>query len=352
MQLGGWLVYSVGVAVTSVPLRHEHDYIAYRSMSVASGFLGSFLMYPLCRSLLKKRLGLLVSLAWCTPACLLLGLLGSAASVWSESRFAEHRMTFHLSSALPGTPGSSFVFLAWGAIYFGFKHHQALERHRLQLVEAESLARDAQLRALRYQLQPHFLFNTLNAISTLVLDDRKRDATRMIARLADLLRNTIEAPDTHMVSLEDELLLVEQYLAIEQVRFGERLRTTFDNAPATLEAMVPRMLLQPLVENAIRHGIAPLLEGGSILIASRVEASMLCLRVVNDGPESDSAKSHEIRRDGVGLANTRARLQQLYGSEQLLETRYHQTGEFEVFIAIPLEYSSPTTSLRDGVLNA
>ena len=352
LQLGGWLVYSIAVAVTSVPVRNQHDFIAYRIMYVASGFLGSFVIYWVCHSLLKRGLGLLASLAWCTPVCLVIGLLCSVASVWTEEQVAVPKRAFHLSLALPGTTGSSFVFLAWAAIYFGIKHYQALEQHRFELVQAVSLARDAQLRALRYQLQPHFLFNTLNAISMLVLDDRKHDATRMIARLADLLRNTIDAPDTHLVSLGEELLLVEQYLTIEQVRFGERLRTKIDIAHETLQAIVPRLLLQPLVENAIRHGIAPLLEGGTLTIASNIEADRLCVRVGNDVEESESDSLNKKGRKGVGLANTRARLQQLYGSNQQLETHRLKTGVFEVSIAIPLEYSSSIAQPQDGAEHA
>ena len=220
-------------------------------------------------------------------------------------------------------------------MYVGIKHYQALEQKQLQLAQSEALANSAELRALRYQLQPHFLFNTLNTISTLVLDDRKQDARKMIARLAELLRNTIEAPDTHLVILREELYLVGQYLAIEQVRLGDRLRVKFDHAPQAPEVNVPRLLLQPLVENAIRHGIAPRPEGGQILIESSVDHEMLTLRVLNDCPEPANPYATGNKRTGVGIANTKSRLKALYQENQRLEVA-RQPGKFEVTVSIPI----------------
>jgi two-component system sensor histidine kinase AlgZ len=222
-------------------------------------------------------------------------------------------------------------------MYFGIKHYQALEQKQLQLARSEALANDAQLRALRYQLQPHFLFNTLNTVSTLVLDDRKQDARKMISRLAELLRNTIEAPDTHLVILREELFLIGQYLAIEQVRFGDRLRVTFDHAQEATEVNVPRLLLQPLVENAIRHGIAPRPEGGEILISSSVDHDTLTVRVLNDCPDPASLDATGNRRTGIGIANTKSRLENLYGKNQHLEIA-RQPGKFEVTISVPVHH--------------
>lgn len=351
LQMSGWLVYSVAVVVTSAPLRHERDYIAFRSTYVLSGFFGSFLVYAVCHSVWRRRsFNLLASMTWCTPTCLVLGFLCSAASVWAEARFGGLGRTFSWSVALGGTTGNSFLFLAWCAIYFGVKHYQVLEQKQLQLAQSEALARDAQLQALRYQLQPHFLFNTLNAISTLILDGRTQDARKMIARLADLLRNTIEAPDTHLVALSEELLLIDQYLAIEQVRLGDRLTIRRDYASHSFNASVPRLLLQPLVENAIHHGIAPRTGGGEVLISSSVERDMLTLRVINDCPDSGKFASNGTIQSGVGIANTRLRLEKLYGKNQRLDATEPQPGRFEVILSIPIvHYSTPAES-RDEVV--
>lgn len=348
LQLSGWLVYSLAVVVTSVPLRHERDYVAFRTAYVISAFLGSFLIHAVCRGVWKRKLDLLVSVAGCTPACLVLGFMCSAASVWAETRFGGLGRSFSWSIALGGTTGNSFLFFAWCTIYFGVKHYQALEENELQLAQSEALARDAQLQALRYQLQPHFLFNTLNAVSTLILDERTQDARKMIARLADLLRSTIEAPDTHLVSLSEELLLVDQYLAIEQVRLGDRLRIRREHAPQTSNASVPRLLLQPLVENTIHHGIAPRTEGGEILISSSVHHDMLIVRVLNDCPDSRHVTSNKDKRIGVGIANTRLRLEKLYGKKQHLAVTNPQHGKFEVILSIPMTHHS--ASGEDGAV--
>lgn len=346
IQLASWTAYGLAVVVTSVPMRHERDYIAFRTAYVLSGFLGSFLVYAVCHRAWKRGLKLIASAAWCVPTCLGLGFLCSAAALWSEVRFGGVARPFSWTVALAGTTGNSFLFMAWAAMYFGIKHYQALQQKQLQLAQAEVLAHDAELRALRYQLQPHFLFNTLNTISMLVLDDRKKDARRMITRLAELLRNTIDAPDTHLVILREELFLIEQYLAIEQVRFGDRLRVRYDHAPEASEVNVPRLLLQPLVENAVRHGIAPRTEGGEILIASRVDHDMLTVRVLNDCPDAFNPNPMRTERVGVGLANTSSRLKTLYGKNQHLEIS-KTPGKFEVTISIPLLHSIQAPYIRE-----
>jgi two-component sensor histidine kinase len=338
IQLGGWSAYTLAVVVTSVPLRHERDYVAFRTAFVMSGFLGSFILYAVCRRVWAKRRGLIASLAWCAPACFLLGFLGAMAAVWAEAEFGGLNRSFSWAVALGGTTGNSFLFLAWAALYFGIKQYQALEYKQLQLARSEASANEAQLRALRYQLQPHFLFNTLNTVSALILDNRGSDARKMVARLGDLLRSVIEAPDTHVVALADELQVVEQYLAIEKMRFGERLKVSIDHAPQTSEARIPRMLLQTLVENAVRHGIAPLPEGGEIFIKSRHDATMLALRIANDCP-GDNANATSVARNGVGIANTKSRLRTLYGENQHLEILRRHGGTFEIDIAIPFTTS-------------
>ena len=335
IQLGSWAAYGLAVVVTSVPLRHERDYIAFRTAYVVTGFLGSFLIYAVCHNVWKRSFRLIASVVWCLPTCLLLGFLCSAAAVWSEARFGGVERPFSWSVALAGTTGNSFLFLAWTAMYFGIKHYQALEQKQLQLAQSEALTHDAQLRALRYQLQPHFLFNTLNTVSTLVLDDRKQDARKMISRLAELLRNTIEAPDTHLVMLREELFLIEQYLAIEQVRFGDRLRVRFDHRLEAHEVNVPRLLLQPLVENAIRHGVAPRPEGGEILISSSVDHDTLTIRVLNDCPDPANLDVTANGGTRVGIANTKARLKTLYGENHRLEIA-RPPGKFEVTISVPV----------------
>ena len=167
----------------------------------------------------------------------------------------------------------------------------------------------AQLGALRAQIQPHFLFNTLNAITALVRDQETRSALATLARLSDLLRSALAANTAHEVSLADELGFIEQYLGIMEVRYSDRLHVTWQVPPDLRSARVPTFVLQPLVENAIRHGIAKRTEAGRIEIAARRAGDQLVLTVTDDGPGPNG-----VANGGVGLANTRERLRRLYGN--------------------------------------
>jgi two-component system LytT family sensor kinase len=177
----------------------------------------------------------------------------------------------------------------------------------------------AQLDALRMQLQPHFLFNTLNSISALVEED-VRAGQRMISRLADFLRATLTSAGHEEVPLRDELKLLDAYVGIELIRFGESLRVQYDVAPDAADALVPNMILQPLVENAIRHGIQPSLAGGTITIRAFRQDDCLVVEVADDGVGLDSW-GPPARGPGVGLANTDERLRRCYDGAALLEVR-------------------------------
>ena len=205
------------------------------------------------------------------------------------------------------------------------------EQQRAALLEAH-LAQ-AQLQALKMQLQPHFLFNTLNSITSLVLDDQ-RAAVRMISRLGDFLRLTIDNNGTQQVSLERELEFLKCYLEIQQVRFHDRLRVTLDVEPAALQAQVPNLILQPLVENAIKHGIAPRADAGQIGIRAKLAQDTLQVEVRNDG--LPRAASGAASRNGVGLANTRERLRQLYQERFQLDLQILADGGAICTLAIPL----------------
>jgi two-component system sensor histidine kinase AlgZ len=323
------------------PMRNMRAYVAYHGMFLLTGFACSFLMYGVCHALWRARVPLIRALLTCTVVAYGLGIVVSGASLWAELRFGhENSSGFHWTFIFAYAVSSCFLLASWGFLYFGIKHYHALEEERGRLQALEAMARQAQMRALRYQLQPHFLFNTLNAISTLVLDNQPRIATQMIARLADLLRRTLESPDTHQVSLKEEIAVTKEYLALEKVRFGSRLMVTFEIAPDTQDALVPRFLLQPLVENAIRHGIAKRAQGGNVILHAETAGGRLRVRIENDGAEDDEPV---LRRNtnaaaphrGVGLTNTRARLEQMYGYEATLETHATASGTYEVRISMP-----------------
>jgi LytS/YehU family sensor histidine kinase len=301
---------------------------------LGSSFLASFLLYFLCRWLWRKGIPLFRALSCCAIASYVLGVACTIVARLTQMHWADTALTFRWSIALTEAISASLILDGWSALYFGIKHYQTVEEQRARLLSSEATARDAQLLALHYQLQPHFLFNTLNAISSLVVSKQPEMATEMIARLAGLLRNTLSFPNTYTVMLREELAVVEEYLTIERVRFGSRLRVSFDVSDEARDAQVPRFLLQPLVENAIRHAISRPPEGGEIAISARLAELTLRIDVANDTCELPATGADH--NHGVGLANTRARLEQLYGADGATLALLEQAGRFTVSLQLPL----------------
>lgn len=230
---------------------------------------------------------------------------------------------------------TTVVLFLWCSLYFSIKHWQRSARERERLLRAESEAREARLIALRYQLNPHFLFNSLNAVSTLVLEGNAPAATRMLSQIAELLRTTLDSQAVAETPLAHEIALTEQYLAIEQTRLGNRLRVAMDIAPNTLDALVPSMLLQPLVENAVRHGIAPLVDGGTIRVRSKLQSSQLHLSIENSGVSGPPQPQNHAAANGIGLKNTAERLKTLYGATHNFTLQWPETGGCQVTIDLP-----------------
>ncbi|HEY3216006.1 MAG TPA: histidine kinase [Candidatus Eisenbacteria bacterium] len=205
-----------------------------------------------------------------------------------------------------------------------------------RVLESQVTAREAELRALRAQLNPHFLFNSLNSINALVGVDPER-ARRMCESLGDFLRRTLALGARDSVSLSEELALVDRYFAIERVRFGDRLEVERDVEPAAERCLVPPLLLQPLVENAIKHGVADRIEGGTVRVAAQIADGALRLSVEN-AVDEDSAKRPG---EGVGLQNVRRRLDALSARQTRLDTR-RENGRFRVMLTLPVRLAAET----------
>ena len=199
----------------------------------------------------------------------------------------------------------------------------------------------AQLDALRRPIEPHFLFNTLNAIAGLVREKRNDAAVDMIAGLSDFLRRVVEDSDRQQVPLAEELEFAQKYLDIQKVRFAERLQVSVDVSTELSSAQVPRLILQPMVENAIKHGIAKRVQGGAIRIAASRSNGMLTLRVYNDGPGLPA--DWETTHSGIGISNARTRLQTLYGEGFELSMRNQNPGGVEVSVSVPYVPSAPVS---------
>jgi hypothetical protein len=220
-------------------------------------------------------------------------------------------------------------------LMIAFEASRAAER---QALEHKVLAREAELKALKAQIHPHFLFNSLNSISALTTADPAAART-MSLRLSEFLRKTLKLSTLQQISLGDELSLVEDFLAVERIRFGSRLRFTKDVDLEAGECLVPSLLLQPLIENAVNHGIAHLVEGGMIKLEARRQGSRLSILVENPyDPEHVSGRSN-----GVGLENVRRRLATLYGSEARIVTQ-RNSGIFKVDISLQASTNPATTS--------
>jgi two-component system LytT family sensor kinase len=228
-------------------------------------------------------------------------------------------------------------FMKYWIVVLGHLGWQYYQRYRQREREASGLATalvEARLQALRMQINPHFLFNTLNTISALV-HQSPPEADRMIVRLGELLRRTLDLKDAQEVPLSEEVDFLKLYLEIEQMRFQERLTVRFNIEPKTLSLLVPHLLLQPLVENAIRHGIEPRERPGRVEVSSRVsDGDTLELRVRDDGNGFVETAAGN-RREGVGLANVRSRLTHLYGAAHRFEVRPLAEGGVEAIVRIP-----------------
>ena len=242
--------------------------------------------------------------------------------------------------------GNFAIFVSqYSLIAVAFWTLETLEAHRLQqwelqeartqAAQAQSLANRAKLSALRYQLNPHFLFNTLNSISSLVVTKRNADAELMLTSLSEFLRTTLAGDPNAPQTLEGELETIDAYLGLERIRFGDRLDLSIDCPPSLRDAQLPHFLLQPLVENAVKHGLAPSETKVSIAISARAQGTELVVAVENDCSVCNASEGGT----GVGLHNVRDRLEAVYGHEGRLETIQREAG-FIAIVRLPLEFPS------------
>jgi len=247
--------------------------------------------------------------------------------VISETDILRARQTTFQSENIfillaPDIQANLFLLLSWSGFYFGINYYLTLRAQTEQALQSARLADQAQLTMLRYQLNPHFLFNTLNAISTLVLDRDAETANAMLTRLSSFLRYSLSSDPLQSAPLSEELRALRLYLEIEKVRFGDRLTVLEEVSEDAMTAVVPSLLLQPAIENAIKYAIAPSEEGGTLIIRARCvesdrQGAMLELSVCDEGPGLPTDPETTIAKGaGVGLANMRERLKHLYGERQ------------------------------------
>ncbi|MBT3562648.1 MAG: histidine kinase [Gammaproteobacteria bacterium] len=232
---------------------------------------------------------------------------------------------------------SYFLILCWSGLYFALKFYRLLQQQVQKSIKAESMAHEAQLRMLRYQLNPHFLFNTLNAISTLILSGDNKIANEMLSKLSNFLRYSLDKDPMGKVDIDHEINTMKHYLEIEKVRFDERLQLEFNVEDEVKTALVPSLLLQPLVENSIKYAVANSEKGGKITIGARAVAGNLLLEVSDNGPGIEFISGQMPVFNGVGIVNTKERLEAIYGLRHSIKFNQALPSGLMIEIRIPFE---------------
>ncbi|HYE87778.1 MAG TPA: histidine kinase [Vicinamibacterales bacterium] len=335
LQIGGWASVSLFSYMSALINGRPWDAWKVTLPVYAVGFVGTLGL----RLLLRLWRGL-DPLPLAAAIALPVVLVGAAMS--ATLSFMSQR--FHPDSAwkamewFAAVVSYTYLILAWAFLYITLRFYRAMQKQQRETLQATAMAHQAQLKMLRYQLNPHFLFNTLNAISTLILDRDTPTANRMVQRLSAFLRHSLDNDPMQRVTLRQELDAIALYLDIEKLRFAERLRLVLDVDDECNEALLPSLLLQPLIENAIKYAVAKRVEGGTLEIHARRDGATLEVRVADDGPGcGDEGPRPAGEGHGVGLANTRERLRVLFGEHQSFHAGNREGGGFEVVLRLPFE---------------
>ncbi len=334
LQIGGWLFYVALNFTAGVGEGKTWTWIFF-SLSVAGGgFVLTCLLrfgYRSVWNLSGPRLAIAAA-----AMVFLATLIQMKLYVMVMSRFCDDCEIHSIFGYLWYFASMLYLMLSWSGMYFGIKFSQQLQAQKEAALKAQAMAHEAQLKMLRYQLNPHFLFNTLNAISTLVLDGRSTTANSMVGSLSAFLRYSLDSDPVQRVTLAQEIEASNLYLGIEQLRFGDRLRVSIDATSEAKTALVPSLILQPLIENAVKYAVAKREEGGSIEIEARRRGAELTITLRDDGPGSTALKPDSNGR-GVGLRNTRERLRVLYEDRHEFTIANRVPHGLEITIRLPFE---------------
>ncbi len=347
LQGGGWTAYLLLRALGGLANRMGISFVLPTIIVTATGFSLTLLMAAAYRRIITMR----PAYVW----TLTLLILGSASALFSVIEVWAHA-TFYQ----PGWQPQGIEFLgailldfsvlgAWSGLYYGINYYLMLAEQSERMANVAAQANSAQLEMLRYQLNPHFLFNTLNSISTLVLLKQTERANAMLSRLASFLRYSLVGEREGLATVAQEAEALKLYLDIERTRFEARLRTRFDIAPDVMEARLPSLLLQPIVENAIKYAVTPSEEGADIVIDARRIGDRLVITVADTGPGlNGDGPQPSAQGTQVGLANIRDRLAQAYGDDHRLELADNAPHGLIVLIEIPYQVVTSVSGLAVG----
>ncbi|HEV2230430.1 MAG TPA: histidine kinase [Steroidobacteraceae bacterium] len=349
LHAAGWAAYGITQYVGGFFYPEASSYARVWLVAAIAGFVLSAPMRYIYRRLWGRspRTIVLGVLLTCYITALALRVLINLSYI--EFVAPDWQMQTRLE-IFGGALSTAYILLCWSVLYFGIKFYESKRQQEEAMLKAVALAQEAQLKMLRYQLNPHFLFNTLNAISTLILDNENRKANHAVARLSDFLRYTLDQDPMKKVTLRQELEALDLYLGTERLRFGERLRLEYAVEEPALDALVPSLLLQPLLENSLKYAVSAREQGGLVRIEGRIREALLELAVIDDGPGLPDGPPPGDRR-GVGLANTRERLKVLYGENCRFAALNTHPG-LRVDMALPLETAPPEERAAQRALTA
>ncbi len=346
LQTAGWIGFIVLRGATGLANDTEQplEFFLYILISAVTGYSITLILSIIFGIVIDRRP--LITWSITTLVLLLASFAYSYINIFSLQTL---RPEFQASGFTQRFIGSfyldSTLLAGWSALYYAINFFVRNQEQSNQLLRLEAQATSAQLNMLRYQLNPHFLFNTLNSISTLVLMKQTNQANAMLSRLSSFLRFTLINEAEAKVLLPQEIETLKSYLDIEKMRFEERLRVDFQISPRAEKAVVPSLILQPLVENAIKYAVTPKEDGADISVSASVTDDMLILKVADTGPGLNPKSSVQTVSTGVGMANTRERLFQAYGDDHSFSTYMRPQGGFEVIIEMPFQTAADEEAL-------
>ena len=336
LQIGGWAGYALVNYIGS--LMHEMRDI-YTVVLLLGAYAGFLLTIPL-RYLYQRiwelhPLLLMLVVITASYVCASIWAVIDNATYWEIYKFGFRPDSpfFYFKNNL----AKFYIVLSWSGLYFGIKYYQMLQGERQKALMASSRAHQAQLKMLRYQLNPHFLFNSLNAISTLIMVKENDVANKMVNKLSHFLRFSLDNDPIKKITLQKEIDALMLYLDIEKVRFDERLDIRVSVTDDAKLALVPSLLLQPLIENAIKYAIAKVEDVGILQLQAYVEQRRLVILMCDNGPDAPDKPQALLSNTGVGLQNTQERLQALYGKQFSFNLKPNQPQGLCVEIILPYE---------------
>jgi LytS/YehU family sensor histidine kinase len=333
LQSAGWSFYLMLRMASGVGNGMNLSFVIPVLVSAAAGYSITLVMGAAYRWLIGRR----PIVTWTGSVLTAIAAVGlySAIDAWMFNMMDREGAPFNGSLFLGSVTINTLLLGAWSALYFGINFYLIVEQQIDQLERLEGQATSAQLAMLRYQLNPHFLFNTLNSISTLVLLKQTERANAMLSRLSSFLRYTLVYEPTAQVTLAQEVETLKLYLEIEKMRFEERLRTRFEIDPGASKARLPSLLLQPLVENAIKYAVTPQEDGAEISVDARLVGSRVHIVVSDTGQGLNGSVPAPSDSTKVGLANITERLAQAFGDDHSMHAADRPEGGFAVSIDIP-----------------